>query len=219
LATAHVDNAAATRAYLRASEAYAESTRAETTAIETAIRGSASQIAGECPSALTYVPRDTAFVEIDEEIGQTLYFTGAALLRAGRYSFVRAIGGLRWSDARLSRLVAGLAAQEAAAAALTLPNVCADIDAWKASAYATLPSSASAFLARADAVESASYVGPSEESREVAIMRLLKPYEGPDERRAVKLLERQERHMGRALGAAVEAGRARLAAALGVSEL
>jgi hypothetical protein len=62
-------------------------------------------------------------------------------------------------------------------------------------------------------------VGPSEESLEAVIMRLLKPYEGRGERRIVKQIEGRERHIDRMLGAAGDAARVRLAAALGVSTL
>lgn len=218
-AAGRADDAAATRAYLRASETYARGASAAVGASVTAIAVRASEIAGECPSALTYAPRDVAFGEIGEEASTTLFYAGVAPMRTVRLGFARAVGRLGWSDRRLTRLVRALAAEEVAVVAVALPDVCADIGAWKASAYAVLPHSASGFLARVAAIESGSFVGPSEESREAAIGRLLVPYEGPGVRRTAKRFERQEQRTYRMLGSAVEAARARLAVALGVSGL
>jgi hypothetical protein len=219
LATRVADDAAATRAYLSASEAYAHGASAEAGASVAAIAARASEIAGECPSALTYAPRDAAFGEIGEEASLTLFYAGVAPMSATRLGFARAVGRLSWSDRELTRLVRAQAAEEVAVVAVALPDVCADIEAWRANAYAALPRSATGFLARVEAIQSGAFVGPSEELREAAITRLLTPYEGPGERRTIKRLERQEQRTGRKLGAATEAVRATLTAALGVSTL
>lgn len=208
LAAGRANDAAATQAYLRASEAYARGASAAVGATVTAIDARASEIAGECPSALTYAPRDTAFGEIGEEASATLFYAGLAPMSATTLSFARAIGRLSWSDRRLTRLVRGQAAEEAAFVALAQPDLCADIEAWKASAYAALPQSTTGFLARSEALESGGYVGSSEESREAAILRLLKPYEGPGERRALRQVERQEERRYRTLSVVRKAARA-----------
>ena len=219
LASVRADNAAATRAYLGAAVAYERGAYAEVGVSVAAIEARASEIGGECPSALTYAPRDAAFGEIGEEASMTLFYAGVAPMRATRLGFARSVGRLSWSDRRLMRLVRAQAAEEVAVVAVALSDVCADIQAWKASAYAVLPQSASGFLARVAAIESGSFVGRSEESREAAIMRLLRPYEGPGERRTAKRIERREQRTDRKLGVAAEAARAKLAAALGVLTL
>ena len=131
----------------------------------------------------------------------------------------RTIAHLRWSDRRLTRLVHAEAGEERGIVTLVLPDVCADITAWRASAYAALPPSAAGFLARVQAIESSSIVEPSEESREAVIVRLLRPYEGPAERRTAKRIEHLEAEIDRRLTAAAAAVRAKLAAGLGVSAL
>jgi hypothetical protein len=204
---------------LRASEAYARGASAEVGASVSAIAVRAGEIAEECPSALTYAPRDAAFGEIGEETSTTLFYVGVASTSATRLAFARVVGRLSWSDRRLTRLVRAQATEEVAVVAVALPDVCADIEAWKASAYAALPESASGFLARVAAIESGSSVGRAGESREAAIMRLLKQYEGPGARRTVVRLKRQEQSTDRKLGEAAEAARVRLAVALGVSAL
>lgn len=219
LATRRMDDTVATQAYLRASEAYARGASAEVGASVAAITARASEIAGECPSALTYAPRDAAFGEIGYEAYWTLFYAGVAPMRATRLGFARAIGRLSWNDRKLTRLVRAQAAEEVAIVAVALPDVCAGIEGWQASAYAALPQSAMDFLAREAAIESRAYVGPSEESGERVIMRLLEPYEGPREKQTVKQVERQGQRTWGKFWAAVEAARARLAAALGVPAL
>jgi len=219
LAAHRPGDAAATEAYLRASEAYARGANAEVGVSVAAIAARASEIAGACPSALTYAPRDAAFGEIGEEASATLFYAGFAPMSATRLGFARAVGRLSWSDRRLTRLVRSKAAEEVALVELALPNVCADIAAWKANAYAALPQSATAFYGRVVAIESGSYVGPPEVSREAAIMRLLKPYEGLDEKRTMKRINRREQRVAVMLAAAGGAAQRGLAAALGVSTL
>lgn len=210
---------AATRAYLRASEAYSRGVSAELGASEAAIAAMANEIARECPSVLTYAPRDEAFGEVGYEVSTTLFYAAVAVTSATRLGFVQSVSRLSWSDHRLTRLVRSLATEESAVVATGLPDVCADIDGWKASAYATLPQSATAFLAHVEKVESAEYIGRSEQSREALIGHLLGAYEGPGERRTMKLIGRSEQHTFSMLGTAEEADQAKLATALGVSTL
>jgi hypothetical protein len=219
LAFGRAGDAAATRAYVLASEVYAGEVSAEVSVSIAAIEARASETAGECPAALIYAPRDGAFGELGEEMTNMLFYAGAAPTSATRLSFARAIGGLSWSDRRLTKLVREQAGVEVATVALALPDVCADIAAWKTSAYATLPESTTAYLTRIATLESREYVGPSEEAIEAVIERLLRKYERPAERRAMKLVEHREQRTNKTRGRAEEAAKARLAAALGVSTL
>jgi hypothetical protein len=212
-------DAAATRAYLRASDTYERSATAELATRVTAMQARANEIAGECPSALTYAPRDEAFGELGEEASTTVYWAGAASVRSTELRLADAIAHLRWSNRRLTRLVHAEAAEEHAIATIALPDVCADIAAWKASAYATLPQSSTKFVARMRAIEFLSFVGFTEASRETIIMRLLRRFERPAERRAAKRIERLEAQINKRLGAAAVAAQAKLAAALGVAAL
>jgi hypothetical protein len=209
----------ATRAYLRASDAYARDAYAQVRASVAAIEASASEIAAACPGALTYAPRDAAFTELGEEAEGTLLFAGAKPLRSIILRLAQAIGHLSWSDHALTRLVRARAAEEREIAALATPDMCAEIEAWKASAYAALPQSASAFVARFSAIASSSSVGPSEEQRETVILRRLRHHEGRAERATAKRIEALEARLGKRLNAAVTSGQKKLTAALGVSEL
>jgi hypothetical protein len=219
VAATRVGDHAATRAYLRASEAYERSASTEVAARLAATEARASEIAGECPAALTYAPRDEAFEELGREANATSFWAGAASMRSTGLRLADAIAHLRWTDRRLTRLVHAEAAEEQMVAATALPDVCADIAAWKASAYATLPQSTMRFLARSQAIELLSFVGFTEESRETLILRLLRRFERPAETRAAKRIEHVERQIGKRVEAATVAARAKLAAGLGVPAL
>src|SRR5580698_5606685 len=82
LAAGKSDDAAATLAYLRASEVYASGASAEIGASVAMTAARAGEIAGECPFALTYAPRDMAFGELGEEASTTLFYAGVASMRA-----------------------------------------------------------------------------------------------------------------------------------------
>jgi hypothetical protein len=219
VAAGRAGDVAATRAYLRASEAYAREASTEVGASAAAIEARANRIAGECPGALTYAPRDVAFEELGEEMSTTLFSAGVAPMSTLRLNFARATGRLSWSVPRLTWLVRGLAVEVSAWVGLAQPDACADIQAWHATAYAALPQSAASFLARTDAIESSGYVGSSEESRETVIGRLLKKYEGPGEMRMTKRIEQREHRTDMILGAAEEAAWATLKTGLGVPTL
>jgi hypothetical protein len=219
LASVHTDDVTATRAYLIAADTYERGTYAEVGMSVAGIEARAGEIGGECPSVLTYAPRDAAFAELGEEAEATTFFAGTAPGRPMLLRLARTIEHLRWSDRRLTRRVHAEAADERMIATLALPGVCADIAAWKANGYAALPRSAARFLARLRAIESLSGVGPSEESREAAIMRLLRPYERSAERRTARRIERLEAQIGRRLKATGVNTEKKLAAALGVAEL
>jgi hypothetical protein len=209
----------ATRAYLRASFAYASGFYSEAKVDVAAVEAAASAIATSCPGALTYAPRDAAFSELSEEATGTLLFASAAPLRPIDLRFAAAIAHLSWSNRALTRLVRARLAEEREVAALVTPDMCTEIEAWKASSYAALPQSATAFIAQFRAIALSSSIGPFEEPREMVILRRLGRYEGRPERALSKHVETLEARLSKKVNAAITAGRAKIAAALGVSAL
>ncbi len=218
-AATHANNAAAARAYLRATEAYVRDGLRTIASGTAAIEARASEIASECPGALTYAPRDEAFGQISEEVTTELLYAGVGPARPILQRLAVAIEHLTWTNRKLTRLVRERAVEERTIAALALPDVCADIATWKASSYAALPPSSSAFLERAGALQASSSFAPLEEPREAVIVRLLKRYEGPRSRRAAERTEAMEARWSARLEVAATPIRAKLAAALGVSSL
>lgn len=213
------NNVDSTRAYLRLSNAYARSLYPQVGAMVHAIEARASEIAKRCPLSLAYAPRDYAFEELGEETSRSLLYAGAVPARSMMLRFAGAIDRLTWSDRKLTRLVRAQAATEREVAGLGLPNICAQIEAWRASAYATIPPEADDYLKSMGVIESESTVEPSEESREVVIRSLLRRYEDPSERRLAERVKKLEERTETRLDTMAIAVRSRLAAALGVTEL
>jgi hypothetical protein len=210
IATERAADAAAARAYLSAAATYANAAHHLVAARIAAMEADEREVAAQCPSALLYAPRDTAFEELGEEMGDAEWYTGTTPLRPAAEAFVQAIGNLRWSNRRLTRLVRSEAAEERAVAALVLPGVCSSIEAWKTSDYAEPPPSVGEFLTHVEQIESGSYG---------IILHLLERYEGPGERRVAKHVGRLEALAGKRLAAASNAIWRKLEVAMGVSEL
>ena len=219
LAATQASDGTATRAYLRASDTYALGASAGLQARVATLETRSSEIAGRCPSALTYAPRDAAFGQLSEATVTALVYASAAPQRSMLLRTAGEIGHLRWSNPTLTRLVRLRAAEESGVASVVPPDVCAEIVLWKASAYVALPQGMDSFIERSEALESESFVGFSEEPREAVILRMLKPYENQSDRRVAKRVERLEAQFNRRFSSALSAAKAKLAVALGASAL
>jgi hypothetical protein len=210
IAAGRAADAAAARAYLSAAAAYANAAHHLVGARIAAMEADEREVAAQCPSALLYAPRDTAFEELGEEMGDAEWYAGAAPVRSPAEAFAQAIGNLSWSNRRLTRLVRSEAAEERADAALVLPDVCSSIEAWRTSDYAELPPSVTELLTHVEQIESTSFG---------LIMHLLRRYEGPAERRVAEHVARLEALAGKRLAAASDAIWRKLEVAMGVSKL
>jgi hypothetical protein len=217
LAATPAGDVAATRAYLSVAYAYERGAYADVGGRIAALEAQASEIAGECPSALTYAPRDEAFAELTQEVGLVVVYASLMRERSLLLREARGIAHLWWSNSRLTRLVHLQAAEEFGITSTVLPDVCAEIAVWKAGGYAVLPEGVSRFLARAEAIEVESYVGSSGELRETAILRLLKPYETPADRRIAEHIMRLEAQYEKRFFPAISAVRAKLGDVLGAA--
>ena len=187
------------------------------TARVAAIEARGREIAAECPSALTYAPRDAEFEELIEATEMSLVYAALAPVRSATLRLAHTIAQLSWSSGRLTRFVHSLVIAERSSAALALPDICGDIAAWRMSGYTTLQPSVTGFIARVYKIESG--VGPSEESLGAVILHLLRPYEDPAERRTFERSEQLEERADKRLAAIVTFVGRKLAAALGVSAL
>jgi len=138
-AMAESPDAAATQKYIQANYALVQVGVAKLGAARAALRTVRSQIEGECPRAAAESPQNPDSTELSNEI------IGAMVLNAYRtdipagQSFVRAAGGLRWSNRRLTSTIHSYVSKLKVLIALAPPNVCADVRSWVASGYETLP--------------------------------------------------------------------------------
>jgi hypothetical protein len=187
------DNANATKRYLAAYAARERAVIEALPAASAAVAALSGHVAGECPGVAAGAPaRATATEEVGAEILGAVAVTIADGIERANARFARAVSGLRWTDRSVARLVSAFTEEERALAALTVPDLCADLRAWAASRFMTSAADTSRFVSLLQATEyrSTSQVKPAEEP-EYAVLRLLRPYESPSDSgtvRSVKLL-------------------------------
>ncbi len=171
-ALARSKNAAATRTYVQANYAFVRAARSNLAAGNTALRSLARQISGECPLAAAGSPQNHESEQLSDEVVGAITIVAYHPDSAAAGAFARAVGGLRWSSRTLTRKVKTYATQLEGLAELALPDVCADVKAWAAGGYHSLPTSTQQFNQRYNEVDI--------EAEEIP-QRLLAPYEGAAE--------------------------------------
>jgi hypothetical protein len=193
-ALAGTGDVAATRAYIQADYTLVHTARANLKTSEAALQQLRRQITAKCPAAAAGSPQDHDSEQLSNEL------VGAMTLAAVRPDvlavthFARAVARLRWSNARLTGKVRSYASRLRTLATLTSPNVCADVKAWVASGYQTLPASSVSFDDRYYQVEVAVGDVPA---------ALLAPSEQPDERALLAHAQRLEGQLTEAEASAV----------------
>lgn len=174
---------AATRAYIQADYTLVHTARINLATSEAALHKLRRQIGGECPKAAAGSPQNRDSEQLSNEL------VGAMTVAAIRpdvqavAGFARAVTRLHWSNGALTRKVSTYAARLRTLSLLPAPNVCADVRAWVASRYQTLPASNISFDSRYYKVEVAVGEVPA---------RLLAPSEQPDERPVLAHAEQLE---------------------------
>jgi hypothetical protein len=173
---------AATRLYLRADLAFLASAENGLPAGIAAAQRLATTFNSECSNALGGAPTGGQLFELRQEEFEVVAYTLIQPDAAAAVRFAHAIGHLRWHSSRLTKLVHAYAAQDLAELRLALPNMCADMRAWVASGYRTLPADTSRFVKETEGTESQEASEMSMGSAE-AISHRLAPYQDAAARR------------------------------------
>jgi hypothetical protein len=140
-APASSGNAASTQSYIQANYALVRAGTAKLGTVTVVLRNTRAQIERECANAALSSPQNPESTELSNEI------IGAIVLAAYRTgipagnAYIRAAGGLRWSNPRLTSTISSYVAKLKVLRALAPPNVCADVRAWVSSGYQTLTAS------------------------------------------------------------------------------
>jgi hypothetical protein len=139
---------AATSAYLQADYRLVRAGVSKIPKVEAALRGVLARVRRECPRAAAGSPQDPQSTELSNELIGALVTAVVHLdLPAGR-AFVRAVSPLRWSNARLTAQVQTYARNVRTLVGLAEPHLCADVRAWAASGFRTLPATTTVFAPR-----------------------------------------------------------------------
>lgn len=173
-------------AYLEADFALMKYADAHIPQAEAAIAGVVRQNRNECSQAAAESPENDDSEQLSNEvIGAIVTSVVKAGLGEARH-FVRSVAPLRFSNRGLNRAIHSYAAKVKVLTTLAAPHVCADVKAWTASAFKTLPAATVAF----DKVFMPAWVGAGE------LPASLKPYEPASDRslvsRTIRLEEKWE---------------------------
>jgi hypothetical protein len=172
------ENIATTKTYIQAAYTLAHTARINMQTGEAAIASLQQALSAECPMAAAASPENEAASALSNEVigAMSVVFIRADVQVVD--SFSETVAHLHWSNPKLTRKVRAYAAKFKVLAALEMPDVCADVHAWAASGYRTLPASTTQF----DERYSANNVGIGEVPK-----RLLAPYEDSHEREVLAL--------------------------------
>jgi len=127
--------------------------------------------AAECPRVAAGSIQDEAADPMTYEVAGALWSTAYRTDAKIAQAFDQAVKPLRWSNAKITRDVVGYAASLQELSVLAPPDLCADMRAWSATGFETIPASTTQFDRRVEAIEG--HPPP---------LSLLAPYEGPAQR-------------------------------------
>jgi hypothetical protein len=165
-ALASQQDVAATHAYIQANYELAKTGVGLINRAQSQIEAYNSMLARECPLAGKGTPEDEASQPMSYEVAVALwrisYGVGAAPIR----KFVAAVKPLHWSNPRITAIAHKYATSLHLMSTLPGPDLCADVRAWTASGFRTIPPQVSQIDSRWEAIEG-----------ESVPRKLLAPYE------------------------------------------
>jgi hypothetical protein len=136
---------ASTRTYIQANYTLVQSAKGRIASSEAALKGLLSQIRSECPKAAAGSPQDHDSEQLSDEVVGALVLAGGRPDAPAIHVFTHAVARLHWSSGKLTSTLQSYAGKLNKLSALAPPALCADVRAWVASGYQTLPASTVSF--------------------------------------------------------------------------
>jgi hypothetical protein len=221
---------AATHTYLVAEYAFDRTALANIRASDAAFEAAAAGLEAECPGVLDGLARPNEAApasgmlqtpnkkelfqvfDIDGELLFTLIRSWLQTDRPAAVTFVRTLRSLHFSDPQLTQSVNNEVPELEQDFDSPAPTVCADMKAWAASGYRTLPQDTTEF------VKTEEGTGSTLSLSEASVRTLIANRESPADRTLAKRIERLSDKLGRALEALSPTSE-HLVAALGLEGL
>jgi hypothetical protein len=97
------------------------------------------KLASECPGVGSGTPENEASQPMSYEVAVALWSIAYGSAAGPIERFAKEIRPLRWTRARLNRVARNLVANLTGLATIQLPDLCADVRAWSASGFTTVP--------------------------------------------------------------------------------
>ncbi len=132
-------DAGATAAYVRANYALVANAHAKQGAAEAALQSLLARVRRECPNVVAGSPQNEASEKLTFELVGAMRLSALKPISGAIAAYARAVSGLRWSDAALTREVHAYARELLTQSRIPVPDLCAELRAWKATGYASLP--------------------------------------------------------------------------------
>jgi hypothetical protein len=132
-------DAASTEAYVRANYALVSTGHSLVPTAEARIRALRERLRRECPRVVAGSPQNEDSEKLTWEVIGAMTIVGYEPGAAAAAKFARTVSRLSWSNRALTRAVHAYARKGLAEVRTPLPDVCADLRAWKASGYTALP--------------------------------------------------------------------------------
>jgi hypothetical protein len=144
-AAASGGDGAATAAYLAANFKLVSFARSEQASSEATLRVLLARVRRECPKVAAGSPQDTASEQLTFELVGAMTLVAVKPNVRAIAGYTRAVAGLHWSNTKLTRAVSTYRGQLRRQSLMAPPDICADVRAWVASGYRTLPDSTRRF--------------------------------------------------------------------------
>jgi hypothetical protein len=196
-APASAADVAATQAYVQANYAALRVAMSHLAAAEAGPLHVLAQVRRECPGAGTGSPQDPESTQMSNEVIGAMVLSAAQPDLQAIRTFIHAVAGLRWSNRGLTRAIHTYVENWQTLLSLPAPNLCADVKAWAANGFHTLPASTVAFDAQfTPAWVAAGYLPPQLSHYESAATRALASRSIPLEQKVSEAEARAVEHWG-----------------------
>lgn len=174
-------DAASTHAYVAADYALAKASEALVPRAQKRIASYRKKVGGECAHIGEGSPQTEKGWKLSYEVVGALWSISYGTDAGAIHRFMHVVRGLSWSSAKTTRIARRYATSLGELASLQMPDLCDDIQAWKSSAYETVPSDTLRFDNHAEGIEL--HTMPE---------KPLAPYLTPSDRRIVSRTEKLE---------------------------
>lgn len=177
---------ASTHAYIRANYALNRATEAKVKVAQASIEATIHKLGQECPKLGAGSPQNEESQHLSYEVVVALWSTSYTTDAGPIRKFAQSVRHLRWSNPKLTHMAQHYATDLRDLAGLQMPDVCADVTAWKETGFKTAPAISIQLDQHAEAIEPKA-IPPS----------LLAPYERPADRATLATTTRIESHLQR----------------------
>lgn len=153
-------DAAATHAYLKARLALRRAEAADLSAETSAVNALAEAVKGECQDVLQDEPKSASGGETSIELSDAIFGAAELVEHPADERFYKTVRRLRWSSPRLTKLLRGLALEQAEQAGAPAPPLCADLRFWVGSGYTTTSAATQDYLQRRSEISAIARIEP-----------------------------------------------------------